>query len=111
MLNKDAKEIIVGVTEVVEAVADGFQLKDINALFALPEAVSGWKEGVESLNENRKTPEGRAEIDKVFDDNFDLEDDRREAQIEYALDTANHVLKGVDLFKKQPEPDSDQAGT
>ena len=98
MLNEDGKEILKLVATTAQELGDGFDWSDFISIGKdAPAAYSGWREGVDSIKEAMLTEEGRTEIEVYFDENFDLADDRKEAQIEYYVEAALIIFKGIEL--------------
>jgi len=92
MLNQDAKDILKAAIGIGEALADGVQLSDLGALMDLPAAISGWKEGVQNLQQVAlETPQ---EINDYINEEFDIPDDELEDKIEKSLEwlTATYEL-------------------
>lgn len=105
MLNQDAKEILTGAIGIANALSDGIQLSDIGALMDLPAAISGWQNGVDSINETIKTEEGRQEIEDFVNSEFDIPDDELEEKIEKSLAWLNATY---DLYLTWTAPDEEE---
>lgn len=85
MLNQDAKDILIAGVSIANALADGVQLSDLGALMKLPSAIDGWEVGITNLRAELATPEGRAEIEQLLKDEFDIPDDQLEEKIEKTI--------------------------
>lgn len=88
-LNQDAKEILIAGCSIANALSDGVQLGDLGALMKLPAAIDGWKVGIENLKAELATPEGRAEIEQLLKDEFNIPDDQLEEKIEKTMTWLN----------------------
>ncbi len=89
MLPQDSKEILFAGIKIANAASDGFQWHDLSALMDLPAAVSGWKVGVEGLDEAMKTEEGRLEIIDYVKGEFEIPDNELEDKIEKTISWLN----------------------
>lgn len=94
-VNEDGQEILDGLLETMNGVADGLDFGDMSIFPALYKAYDNFGEGLESLQVAWDTPEGHAEIVQYVEDKLNFPNKVAERRAEIVLEQAGNFYQGV----------------